>query len=197
MTLTALTLIAVTLALPGPTNALLAIAGTTAGLRRGVILISAPLAGYAIAVLVLATLVTPAIDAVPQLAVAVRLIAAVVLVHAAIRLWRLADAEPQSSGGSTDTVRWAHVFLTTLLNPKALVLYVAATPEGHMALTPALALLPALIVLSSLLWLSIGRGLPALNPSLANRGVIERGGAIVLGLFAALISTSALAAMIG
>ncbi len=198
MTPSALALMALTLALPGPTNALLGLAGARSGLRRGAALVSAPLAGYGLAVLGLATVVTPAIDAEPQLATAVRLVAAGVLLHAAVRLWRLADATTPGAGAPASAdVRWGHVFLTTLTNPKAVVLYVALAPGGHLVLTPAALMLPLLIVLSSLLWLAIGSGLPRITPALARRGLIERGGAIVLGLFAALISTSALAALIG
>ena len=75
---------AVTLALPGPTNTLLALAGTVTGFSRSLWLVAAAVAGYGIAVAALLTVVAPLIAAEPMLAKALRLVAAIVLAHAAL-----------------------------------------------------------------------------------------------------------------
>lgn len=196
MDLTVPLLIATTLTLPGPTNALLAVAGARTGTRLSLPLITAPLAGYALALAALMSLVTPLLAVLPQLAVAVRFAAAAVLIHAALRLWRLAGQTAIPSTAGTMSASWREVFLTTLMNPKAIVLYVAIAPQGTGIDWTAALLTPVLIVAASLIWLMLGGQLAALRPGLKTHGLIERGGAIVLAIFAALMSTSALAAML-
>jgi threonine/homoserine/homoserine lactone efflux protein len=77
---------AITLALPGPTNTLLALAGSVAGFSRALRFVLAAVLGYSIAVTALATALGPLIAAEPKLSNALRLVAAGVLAHAALCL---------------------------------------------------------------------------------------------------------------
>lgn len=177
-----------TLAVPGPTNALLAVAGTAAGLRRAAHLALVAVLGYGIAVLVLVHVAAPIVAEVPFAGRVLRLAAAAVLVQVALTLWRM----PSAAGRDCRPVGWGHVFATTLLNPKALVLAMLVMPEDApvpFALRPETAVLPVLAAAVSLMWIAIGS---AMRANSCPAKWIERGGAIVLSSFAAIITVSAL-----
>jgi len=183
--------VALTLALPGPTNALLAIAGTSAGLRRSAHLVMAAILGYGLAVVALISVAAPIIEAIPVAGRVLRLAAAAVLIQIALSLW----SPPALATRESKPVRWGHVFFTTLLNPKALVLAMFVMPQdaaGALVFRPeAAVLLPFLIAVSALGWIGIGA---ALRSNVANGGAsgwIERSGAIILSGFAAVIAYSA------
>jgi threonine/homoserine/homoserine lactone efflux protein len=103
------------LAVPGPTNTLLAGAGAVRGVLRSLPLLLGELAGYNIAIAtlraVLGTVVSQASSAQTLLKWAI----ATYLVFLAIRLWRV------SRKGGVDAFTLRRVFLTTLLNPKGLI----------------------------------------------------------------------------
>ncbi|MEQ1695132.1 MAG: LysE family transporter [Hyphomicrobiaceae bacterium] len=182
---------AITLALPGPTNTLLALAGTVAGFRRSARLAAAAVLGYGLAVGLLVGVAAPMIAAEPMIGRLLHLAAAAVLAHAAMCLWR--SSCRTVAAVSTQAVLWRHVFFTTLFNPKALVLamlVMSGTARAQTNLTMAV-ILPFLIAASALLWISIGAAVRAKLPSFANNGWIERGGAIVLLGFAAAVTASA------
>ena len=192
---TAFLIAAVTLALPGPTNTLFAVSGATAGFRGAPRLILAAVIGYALAVGVLVTVAAPLIAAEPVLAKVLRLAVAAVLAHAALGLWRRPATSVDEAGGVNAVGVW-HVFLTTLLNPKALVFTILIMPEGTLprlhAGSSLAALLPLLIVLASCGWIAIGAGLKSQVAAPGTTGWIERGGALVLLTFAAVVAMSAL-----
>lgn len=102
------------LAVPGPTNALLAAAGAASGRRGAVTLIVAELLGYGAAIMVLTSAGTLAVGLHPLLAASLRLACGIYVAWIALTLWR---------GGAAAARRRAigprQLFLTTLLNPKA------------------------------------------------------------------------------
>jgi len=103
------------LAVPGPTNTLLAAAGATKGVRRSLHLLIAELVAYNISVFSIRAIV----DAFGRSSTAETVFRAVVaayLLYLAIRLWR-ANATP--SARSFDARR---LFVTTFFNPKCLIL---------------------------------------------------------------------------
>ncbi len=102
------------LAVPGPTNTLLAAAGATNGVRRSLHLLIAELAAYNIAVFSIRAIVD-AFGRSGTAETAFRAAVAAYLVYLAIRLWR-ANATPGAR--SVDARR---LFLTTLFNPKGLI----------------------------------------------------------------------------
>lgn len=181
----------VTLVLPGPTNVLLALAGTSSGFCRAAHFALAAVVGYGLAVGALAFVASPLIAAVPVVGKILRLAAAAVLLHASVRLWRYPG---QTADLSTRPVSWSHIFFTTLLNPKALVLAALVLSEETAAhsINPVAATLPVLVAASALAWIWLGAAMKSWMPALATAGWIERGGSIVLFTFAAAVVTTVL-----
>jgi threonine/homoserine/homoserine lactone efflux protein len=119
----------VILGTPGPTNSLLATGGATLGWRRALSLIPAEAAGYGISITVLGLLLGPVVAGQPLVATALRLLVGAYLLVLAVRLWR--RGAPGWTGGAL--VRPRQVFVTTLLNPKALVFAFGVVPFGGAA----------------------------------------------------------------
>ncbi len=71
---------------PGPTNTLLALSGAQVGFVRSLRLLPAELCGYLLAVVPLAVIGARVLDAWPQLAVAIRLVAAIWVMYLAVKL---------------------------------------------------------------------------------------------------------------
>ena len=99
---------------PGPTNTLLATAGATGGFRRSAHLLLAELAGYNISIYILGNLFEAQTSG-SKIRTVLSVVAGAYLLFTAIRFWRT-RLELQRA-----TVSMRHVFVTTLLNPKALV----------------------------------------------------------------------------
>lgn len=137
---------------PGPTNTLIGIAGAQRGLRRVVGLLPAELAGYLTAILPLALLGAQLLDRVPGLAVGLKLAAAIWVMLLAIRLWR-ASAGAEQGGAIT---AW-RIWLTTALNPKALIIaLVLLPPMQDAAFLPRLGLFGLMVAGAALIWGSAG-----------------------------------------
>ncbi|MDH6233730.1 threonine/homoserine/homoserine lactone efflux protein [Mesorhizobium soli] len=145
------------LATPGPTNTLLAASGAVFGLRRGAGLTLAEAAGYAVAIGFFITLTTVMPDNTLAMS-ALKALAAAWLLISAINLWR----QPVQFSGAADVsgAAW-RVFLTTILNPKAMFvgcfLIPDLMPENS---APAVAVFVTLSCLAGLAWLTIGERLP-------------------------------------
>ena len=132
------------LAIPGPTNTLLATSGASVGWSRSPHLLAAELAGYLLAIMALRALLAPPMIAVPMLGTALRIVVAIYLIHLAAVLWRHGARE---IGGRTP-VTFHRVLMTTLLNPKAVIFASTLLPPqlGGLDLVPWLSLLAAQIV---------------------------------------------------
>lgn len=161
---------------PGPTNTLLATAGATAGLRRSLPLIAAEATGYAISILALGLVLGPVMAGAPLLAGVLRAAVGVYLLLLALRLWR--------RGGvalATETLVTARqVFVTTLLNPKAIVFALGVVPfeAGQDVWPPYMFGFLLLLVLVATVWIAGGRGWS---------GAIPRVGGAAVGSFAVLL----------
>jgi len=116
---------ALLLATPGPTNTLLATSGASVGFRRSVHLLAAEPSGYLASILVLRSLLGPIMTAVPALQAAVRVAVAIYLICLAIALWRHGARRVRD----TAPVGFSHVLVTTLLNPKAMILAFTLLPS--------------------------------------------------------------------
>lgn len=165
---------------PGPTNTLIAIASARGGWVQGMRLMPAELAGYLAAILPLSLLGAEAVTRLPALGHVLTLAAAVWVMVLALRLWRL----PGTRGAGVP-ITSRRVFLTTFLNPKALIFALILLPAPR---DPAFALHLAgfgvMALGAALAW----SGLGALTGSRANPGglrLIQRGAALWLGLVAA------------
>lgn len=176
------------LATPGPTNTLLATGAASAGFRHALPLIPAEAAGYLIAISVIGYGLGPAVAASPVLGLALRLAVGAYLVTLAWKLWRGARRPALVAGIVTP----ARVFLTTLVNPKAIVLALGVLPlqtEQGLAYLLAFACLVAGVALG---WIGFGVLLGRAVEATACEGLVPRVGAAVIGAFAVALLTAPL-----
>jgi threonine/homoserine/homoserine lactone efflux protein len=172
------------LAIPGPTNTVMAIAGATHRDEGLVKFLAATLLGYLSIIALARLLLLPLTAAYPPLGVALKLAVAVYLIYAAVRLWRapLAISETSSPVGP------ALVFTTTLLNPKGLVFALSIIPQAHPLLWAYFAGFTGLVGIVGAGWFMAGRGLAHLSG--ARAGALPRVGALALVGFAAWLASS-------
>jgi threonine/homoserine/homoserine lactone efflux protein len=179
MTLAFFLMSAALLFTPGPTNTLLAVGGAARGLCHSWALPLAELAGYFAAIHLLAFMIGPLVQA-PGMQMLLRLVLALYLLWIALQLWRsTGPLLPERA------VTPAHVFLVTLLNPKALVFAFVVLPPlaaGWHAALPQLGALAVMILLASLSWILLGAMLG--QGKILRPQQIPRAGAIVLTGFA-------------
>lgn len=141
---------------PGPTNMLMALAGAQKGLHRAARLIPAELGAYLIVVTPLAIWGKASMAGWPLLTQAVKLGAAIWVLHLALRLWRApATADGPADGPAAITAR--RLFITTLLNPKGLIIGLVLLPAGtHPAFAAHLLILALSVIAIALLWAALG-----------------------------------------
>lgn len=132
---------------PGPTNTLLALSGASAGLRRSVRLMPAELAAYLLVVTPLALFGADLLARQPLAASAVKFPAAGWVAFLAVKLWRVEAGRAQM-----EAITPRRVFVTTLLNPKGLIIGLTLLPHGaapvfllHLGLFAASVLMVAAI----------------------------------------------------
>lgn len=180
---------------PGPTNAVLFAAGAArCGLRSNVLLIAAAIGGYLVSVSSLLVLAVPLLDVAPTLSLVLRGAICLYLLHLAVSLWRKSTA-----AAPIDVVSPRQVAVTTLLNPKALVVALALIPPSA-AKAPAdamlhLAALAGLIAVSSALWLSSASLLARAAPVLQRPAVCCRLCALALVAFAGVLGSTLVASV--
>jgi threonine/homoserine/homoserine lactone efflux protein len=145
------------LATPGPTNTLLATSGAEVGLRRSLPLLGAEIGGYLLAILLLRVLIGPLMAANPHFAAALHGAVVVYLLYLAWALWRQGARQINASGAIT----FPRVFMTTLLNPKAIIFSFTLLPQrGDIGeLAPWLSTLSLQIVTVGLGWILLGHAL--------------------------------------
>jgi threonine/homoserine/homoserine lactone efflux protein len=172
---------------PGPTNTLIAIGGATRGFLRALPLIGAELSGYLLVITPLALAGRPWLEAHPDVATAVRVLAAVWVMFLAWRLWF-----PRLSDAGQGFVTFRRVFVTTLLNPKGLVIGLVLLPATTLAgLWPWLALFAATVLVVASGWIAagalLGRATAGQLPPLLRRGAAGYLGFVAVGLAASVL----------
>lgn len=172
------------LATPGPTNTLLATSGATVGWRRSLVLMPAEVGGYLIAILTIGMLVGPVLATVPVLATALRVAVGAYLALLAVRLWRRGRAVVISGDRP---VTPAQVFVTTLLNPKALVFALGVVPFGAPRVWPYLVGFTVLLAAVATAWIAAGVLLGRVAADRGQEHAVVRVGAFAVGAFALLI----------
>jgi len=151
---TALALL-VLLAAPGPTNTLLAVAGAERGWRPSLSLIPVVPLAYLATTTPLALIGAGLLDEVPSARAVVTLLAAAWVFHLAQGLWRGPRAQ---DGRRVVTAR--QVAITTLLNPKALIVGLVLLPAANSThLLSNLLIFWAEAVAVSCLWTALGSAL--------------------------------------
>ncbi len=186
------------LALPGPTNALLAASGAVRGLRQSLPLVGAEIAGYGLTIGGLLLLDEVALGLRSEIGLVLRSAAAVLLIVTAIRMWRKAAAAAARDGApdGVDAPGAGQVLLLTLLNPKALILGFGLFPplaaEGRLA-TATLVFLGA-VVMTGAGWIAAGaatRRLPG-RPGVA----VARLSSLVIAGFACYFAATAISQLL-
>lgn len=140
------------LLMPGPTNTLLALAGTERTWRNPLICLGAAVAGYLAAILPVHGLAAPMLLAHPMIGQVVAALAALWVALLAVRLW---DAPLMTGRVGAITPRL--VFVTTVFNPKGLVIALTLLPAGlNGPFFQYLLLMMALIPVVGGFWLLLG-----------------------------------------
>ena len=186
-TVFALAVLAV-LATPGPTNTLMAVAGATEGVSRGLKLIPAEVAGYVTSISLLIFIFQPVVAALPLAATVLRIGCGSYLAILALTIWRASNRD----AGQASLVSFQSVFITTLLNPKSLIFAFQIFPTGGIRLILSfLGAFALLCVAAATMWICIGAALRLRTQALLTGVVIRRITAVVLGLFAILFLATA------
>jgi len=177
------------LATPGPTNTLMAASGAQRGVRKSLPLLLGELGGYAIAITVWIELVGAAATREPMVALVAKLVAAAFLLWSAWKLWRNAGHVDLGQRGIT----LSRVFVTTLLNPKALVFAFAIFPTlGFVERLPYDAVFAALVIATAIGWMTLGAFAQRSSAGLLTSARIEQFTAIALAVFATLLAVQTL-----
>jgi threonine/homoserine/homoserine lactone efflux protein len=167
---------------PGPTNTLLATAGGTMGFRRALPLVPAEACGYLISILSVGLALGPVIASMPAVAIGLRLAVGVYLAGLAVKLWRRGAVDL-----SVAPVTPRQVFVTTLLNPKALVFALGVIPFGTAVWWPYLLGFVGLLAGVALSWIALGAALGRAAGAVGRAGLVPRLGAAVVGAFAVVL----------
>ncbi|WP_202907413.1 LysE family translocator [Sinorhizobium meliloti] len=143
-----LSAVAVLLLAPGPTNTLMALAGAQRGIRLVLRLLPAELLGYFTTVLPLAWLGSNLFERWPASEVMLKVAAATWVMFLAVKLWKR-----QLEGGVMKEVTARRVYLTTLLNPKALIFGLVLLPGPlEWQFVPKLGLLCLSAIIVAIAW---------------------------------------------
>lgn len=139
------------LILPGPTNAILAMASQGLTLGRATMLLGTVVSAYLAIVLPVSGLAGPFLHDRPLVAQGVELASATWVFYLALRLWGVGSRP-------VEVVSIGQLAITTLLNPKALIIGLTMIPpaQGGSAMATA-ATLAFMVMLASSVWLSAGR----------------------------------------
>ncbi|MBR0837683.1 LysE family transporter [Bradyrhizobium manausense] len=166
------------LAVPGPTNTLLATSGAGIGIFRSLHLLVAELCGYLLAIVLLRIALGPFMSSIPIAAVMLRVAVTVYILCLAVTLWRVNRRELRDGA----PVRFGQVLITTLLNPKAIVFAFLLLPlqAGLIELAPWLALIAFQIVTAGAAWLAFGATLGRSARRLGYPDLVTRTGAVTL-----------------
>ncbi|QYZ71275.1 LysE family translocator [Neotabrizicola shimadae] len=176
---------------PGPTNTLLFLAGTERGFPRVLRLIPAELAGYLATVVPLTLAGAALLSRFPEARPAIALAAGLWVAWLAIRLWRLPSAGPSGSGSVTAR----DVFVTTLLNPKALIFGLVLLPAPSVTgILANLGQFAAQVVIVAMLWAGGGALVAARTGGTRSVILLRRAAAVWLGVVSATLLARALGA---
>jgi len=170
---------------PGPTNTLLAASGAVMGLRRALVLPLAESLGYAVAVSGFVWLAC-AVAGIHWAMPALKAVAAVWLLYSAIRLWSAKVAVAPEPGRRA----FLRVLLTTLLNPKAMLVGTLMIPQlPPLQAAPFVGGYVAMAYLAGLCWVMLGANLPR-----GFRPYAYKAAALVLTLFSLIAAGGAVTA---
>jgi threonine/homoserine/homoserine lactone efflux protein len=180
-----LTVLAI-LGTPGPTNTLLATSGASIGVRRSLPLLPAEACGYLISILVLGLVLGPVVAASPVVSVALRLAVGGYLFLLAAGLWRRGVVVEGVSVGISPR----QVFVTTLLNPKAIIFALGVIPFGSPHVWAYLLGFVVVLAMVGIGWLLVGAAMGRMARDGGHTHMVPRVGAAAVGVFATMIMVS-------
>lgn len=180
------------LATPGPTNTLMAASGAQRGIRKSLHLLAGELGGYAIAITVWIEIVGAVAAKEPMVGTVAKLVAVAFLYWSAWKLWRNAGHADLGQRGIT----LSQVFVTTLLNPKALVFAFAIFPViGFAERLPYDGVFAVLVVTTAVGWMVLGALAQRGSAGLLTSARVERITAVALVVFATVLMVQTLQAL--
>lgn len=135
------------LILPGPTNAVLALASTALTVRRSLSLVTTVVLGYLAIIIPVSSIAAPLLEGHPAIAAAVKLISAIWVLYLALKLWGPVPVGGQSTFGV------GQLFITTLLNPKAIIIGLTLVPSVQTGIAVAFV---CCATVTSAIWLGLG-----------------------------------------
>jgi threonine/homoserine/homoserine lactone efflux protein len=138
------------LAVPGPTNTLLAGSGAMRGVLRSLPLLLGELLGYNVSIATLRATLGAVVSQASGAQTLLTWAIAAYLVFLAVRLWRVSPTE----SASAFTIR--RVFLTTLLNPKGLIFALFIFPPQPSPIAVHTAAFSMMVVAVGALWIMVG-----------------------------------------
>lgn len=138
---------------PGPTNTLIGIAAARGGIGAILRLLPAELLGYLAAILPLSWLGAEFLARHPDASIGLKVVAAGWVMFLAIRLWKTPD--DRRNDAEIDRRR---IFMTTLLNPKALIFGLVLLPvPSANDFVRKLALFCLLVAAVAIVWGAMGQ----------------------------------------
>ncbi|MBY5410833.1 threonine transporter RhtB [Rhizobium leguminosarum] len=171
------------LILPGPTNAILAMASQDLTVGRAIGLLATVISAYLAVVLLASGFAGSLLRDHPVVSQGVKLVSASWVLYLALRLSGIGSSRVEAVG-----VR--QLAVTTLLNPKSLIIGLTMVPPTQeVATTSAIAILASVLLAVSSIWLLVGRvilGQKKRIPSL-----VRRCGSATLAAFSAVLMFSA------
>lgn len=174
---------------PGPTNTLMALGGYSRGWARALPLIGGELGGYLLVIVPVATLAAPLFQTYPQASLTAKILAVIWVLYLSFRLW--VSTRKAEDGSGEISVR--QVFVTTVLNPKALIIALVIMPHGDlMMLAPWLLLFAGLVLFAANGWIVIGRLMRGTRVFQLKPIMIRRVAAACLLLFAIILASSSI-----
>lgn len=175
---------------PGPTNTLMGIAGARGDLGASVRLLPAELAGYLTTILPLTWLGVELLAHFPSASVTLKVVAAVWVMFLAVRLWRM-PSDAQTGSGVTA----GRVYVTTLLNPKALIFGLVLLPaSADSQFLPRLAVFCTMVAAVAMLWGGFGRLTQAGDSSGRRLLLVQRAASVWLAIVSVTLMTGVLRA---
>ncbi|MBB5577604.1 MULTISPECIES: threonine transporter RhtB [Rhizobium] len=173
------------LILPGPTNTVLALSAEGLTPLRFTSLLAIVVSAYAAVVIAVSGIGGPLLHEHPAIAQGVKLLAATWVLYLAFKLWAPNTANAPVAIGRKQ------LFVTTLLNPKAIIIGLTMMPSPAGAISPAaLGVFVPTVIATSSVWLTVGRLVVGRSTGMPR--IARRLGAAILVMFSITLTVSAI-----